>query len=115
MNDPWMTPHHRSLFQSGTALDFGLRPEDLRPFPTHIAVSYEGHEGMIRSVAVEATGDGERILTVSAPPVGAQKKVTWIARCSHYVDLGWQCVFLRIRIIFGMKEEEFHMRFHLSV
>ncbi|CAK8986572.1 unnamed protein product [Durusdinium trenchii] len=31
-------------------------PKDLRPFPTHIAVSYEGHEGMIRSVAVEATG-----------------------------------------------------------
>ncbi|CAE7398295.1 bop1, partial [Symbiodinium sp. CCMP2456] len=31
-------------------------PKDLRPFPTHIAVAYEGHSGMVRAVAVEATG-----------------------------------------------------------
>eukprot|EP00434_Breviolum_minutum_P017095 symbB.v1.2.015086.t1/scaffold1118.1/size136889/9 len=31
-------------------------PKDLRPFPTHIAVSYEGHSGMVRAVAVEASG-----------------------------------------------------------
>ena len=28
--------------------------KDLRPFPTHISVSYEGHSGMVRAVAVEA-------------------------------------------------------------
>eukprot|EP00435_Cladocopium_sp_Y103_P057442 s497_g19.t1 len=31
-------------------------PKDLRPFPTHISVSYEGHSGMVRAVAVEASG-----------------------------------------------------------
>merc|ERR1719261_1402033 len=31
-------------------------PKDLRPFPTHIAVSYEGHTGMVRGVAVDFTG-----------------------------------------------------------
>eukprot|EP00929_Paragymnodinium_shiwhaense_P050506 TRINITY_DN2541_c0_g1_i1.p1 TRINITY_DN2541_c0_g1~~TRINITY_DN2541_c0_g1_i1.p1 ORF type:complete len:740 (-),score=206.06 TRINITY_DN2541_c0_g1_i1:189-2408(-) len=31
-------------------------PKDLRPFPTHIAVSYDGHTGMVRSVAVDGTG-----------------------------------------------------------
>ncbi|CAE8738488.1 unnamed protein product, partial [Polarella glacialis] len=29
---------------------------DLRPFPTHIAVSYDGHSGMVRGIAVEASG-----------------------------------------------------------
>jgi len=33
---------------------FALSLQDLRPFPTHIAVSYEGHSGMVRAVAVEA-------------------------------------------------------------
>ena len=33
---------------------FDLSLQDLRPFPTHIAVSYEGHSGMVRAVAVEA-------------------------------------------------------------
>lgn len=31
-------------------------PKDLRPFPTHIAVAYEGHTGMVRIVAVESNG-----------------------------------------------------------
>ncbi|CAJ1402027.1 unnamed protein product [Effrenium voratum] len=31
-------------------------PKDLRPFPTHIAVAYEGHSGMVRAIAVEASG-----------------------------------------------------------
>lgn len=31
-------------------------PKDLRPFPTHISVSYEGHTGMVRAVSVEASG-----------------------------------------------------------
>mmetsp|Transcript_29615 Transcript_29615/g.68880 ORF Transcript_29615/g.68880 Transcript_29615/m.68880 type:complete len:764 (+) Transcript_29615:52-2343(+) len=31
-------------------------PKDLRPFPTHIAVSYEGHSLMVRGVAVDPTG-----------------------------------------------------------
>mmetsp|Transcript_64904 Transcript_64904/g.155005 ORF Transcript_64904/g.155005 Transcript_64904/m.155005 type:complete len:758 (+) Transcript_64904:61-2334(+) len=31
-------------------------PKDLRPFPTHVAVVYEGHTGMVRSVAVDSTG-----------------------------------------------------------
>jgi ribosome biogenesis protein ERB1 len=31
-------------------------PKDLRPFPTHVSVAYEGHTGMVRSVAVDATG-----------------------------------------------------------
>merc|ERR1719343_419000 len=32
-------------------------PKDLRPFPTHIAVSYEGHSGMVRAVAVDPSGE----------------------------------------------------------
>jgi ribosome biogenesis protein ERB1 len=31
-------------------------PKDLRPFPTRIAVSYDGHTGMVRGVAVDASG-----------------------------------------------------------
>jgi len=31
-------------------------PKDLRPFPTHVAISYEGHTGMVRHVAVDPTG-----------------------------------------------------------
>mmetsp|Transcript_46422 Transcript_46422/g.85007 ORF Transcript_46422/g.85007 Transcript_46422/m.85007 type:complete len:742 (+) Transcript_46422:61-2286(+) len=31
-------------------------PKDLRPFPTHVAVAYEGHTGMVRGVAVDSTG-----------------------------------------------------------
>merc|ERR1719478_826761 len=31
-------------------------PKDLRPFPTHVAVSYEGHAGHVRSVAVDPSG-----------------------------------------------------------
>merc|ERR1719375_1797447 len=31
-------------------------PKDLRPFPTHVAVTFEGHAGMVRSVAVDASG-----------------------------------------------------------
>mmetsp|Transcript_46714 Transcript_46714/g.130049 ORF Transcript_46714/g.130049 Transcript_46714/m.130049 type:complete len:760 (-) Transcript_46714:90-2369(-) len=38
-------------------------PKDLRPFPTHIAVSYDGHTGMVRKVAVDPTG--QWIATVS--------------------------------------------------
>ena len=33
---------------------FHAARQDLRPFPTHIAVAYEGHSGMVRAVAVEA-------------------------------------------------------------
>lgn len=39
-------------------------PKDLRPFPTHIAVSYDGHAGMVRGVAVDPSGHW--IATVSA-------------------------------------------------
>lgn len=39
-------------------------PKDLRPFPTHVAVSYEGHTGMVRGVAVDAAG--QWLATVSA-------------------------------------------------
>eukprot|EP00928_Gymnodinium_smaydae_P020453 TRINITY_DN17902_c0_g2_i1.p1 TRINITY_DN17902_c0_g2~~TRINITY_DN17902_c0_g2_i1.p1 ORF type:complete len:733 (-),score=140.95 TRINITY_DN17902_c0_g2_i1:349-2547(-) len=38
-------------------------PKDLRPFPTHIAVSYDGHTGMVRGVAVDPSG--QWIATVS--------------------------------------------------
>lgn len=31
-------------------------PKDLRPFPTHVAVSYEGHTGIVRGMAVDAAG-----------------------------------------------------------
>lgn len=31
-------------------------PKDLRPFPTHVAVAYEGHTGMVRSISVDSTG-----------------------------------------------------------
>ncbi|KAH7035281.1 eukaryotic ribosome biogenesis protein [Microdochium trichocladiopsis] len=33
------------------------RPEELRPFPTVAAVEYVGHEGRVRSVAVDPTGE----------------------------------------------------------
>merc|ERR1719343_1312955 len=39
-------------------------PKDLRPFPTHISVSYEGHTGMVRGVAVDSSG--QWLATVSA-------------------------------------------------
>lgn len=39
-------------------------PKDLRPFPTHAVVTYEGHTGMVRGVAVDATG--QWIATVSS-------------------------------------------------
>jgi len=39
-------------------------PKDLRPFPTHVAVTYEGHTGMVRKVTVDPSGHW--IATVSA-------------------------------------------------
>jgi len=39
-------------------------PKDLRPFPTHVSVAYEGHTGMVRGVAVHSSG--EWIATVSS-------------------------------------------------
>jgi len=38
-------------------------PKELRPFPTHVAVAYEGHQGLVRSVAVDPAG--QWIATVS--------------------------------------------------
>jgi len=55
-------------------------PKDLRPFPTHIAVSYEGHTGMVRGVAVDSSG--QWIATVS----GDQTLRIWevsSGRCFH--------------------------------
>lgn len=31
-------------------------PKDLRPFPTHVAVSYEGHTGIVRGLALDEAG-----------------------------------------------------------
>jgi len=39
-------------------------PKDLRPFPTHVAVTYEGHGDLVRGVAVDASG--QWLATVSA-------------------------------------------------
>merc|ERR1719375_2915713 len=42
-------------------------PKDLRPFPTQVATSYDGHTGLIRAMAVDtagrfvATGSGNRL------------------------------------------------------
>merc|ERR1712232_212170 len=55
-------------------------PKDLRPFPTHIAVSYEGHTGMVRGVAVDSSR--QWIATVS----GDQTLRIWevsSGRCFH--------------------------------
>ena len=46
---PWQAPFRKR--RKTSSLRFSS--QDLRPFPTHIAVSYEGHSGMIRVVAVE--------------------------------------------------------------
>lgn len=39
-------------------------PKDLRPFPTHVSVTYDGHTGMVRGVAVDS--NGQWLATVSA-------------------------------------------------
>jgi len=58
-------------------------PKDLRPFPTHIAVSYEGHTGMIRGVAVDMSG--QWIATVSGDKTLRIWEVS-SGRCFHSIE-----------------------------
>ena len=63
-----------------------LSLQDLRPFPTHIAVSYEGHSGMVRAVAVEAgSGVAGRMDKESKP----QRNLA-VARREH---VSWHCCY----------------------
>ena len=50
---------HRPTYVEDSTIFLDLY-QDLRPFPTHISVSYEGHSGMVRAVAVEARTPGRK-------------------------------------------------------
>lgn len=60
-------------------------PKDLRPFPTHVSVAYEGHTGMVRSVAVSACG--QWLATASADETVRIWEVA-SGRCFRVVKFG---------------------------
>jgi len=84
-------------------------PKDLRPFPTHVSVSYEGHTGMVRGVAVEASG--QWLATVSSDNTliiwevasgrpfrsikfnGPATAVAWSPRCTMLVVAAEDAIF----------------------